>query len=384
MCKTKLLTFALVSLLTASASAQSVTGTYLSNKPTLTLANVTATGPYIYTEVPGVAAKKVLFPDLLDYHGEGTTDVLTRGGAILNGNLSVTGTSVLTGTLTLSGGITVNSLQPNLPLINLRNTSTSGYSGIHAYDPANTFKFSTGYANANAALFAGAAYITTGASTDYVLATNSTERMRITSTGYVSMGVSTATNFLTLYNPTSNSEAIISLDGPAFSSGTRFRGVRFNNAGSEKGAIQYKYATGTETLELGAQGAVALGLYNNGAYRLWITTSGNMGISTTAAHSTFQTAGSVASSIRATTTNGNITSTDCVVTATGAITLTLPTAASITGREYVIKNIGGGSITAASAGGTIDGATTQTIVTGTGAMSSMKFKSDGTNWIITY
>jgi hypothetical protein len=309
-------------VMSTTANAQ-VTGTRLINKSTLTSGNYSGTLTYLYTDRTGtdIGVRKVTAPDILDFAGLGTTDVVTHGGAILNGNLTVTGTGVLAGTLTLSGGL---------------------------------------------------------------ISTSATISQTLGVLGRLSVGTATATNFLTLYNPTTNSDLVMSVDGTSFSSGTRFRGFRFYDNGNEKGAMQYKYAAGTETIEVGAQGAIGVGVYNNGAYRLWITPTGNSGFGTTSPHSTLQIAGSIASSLRATAASGNITATDHVVTGTGSITLTLPTAASITGREYIVKNIGGGSITAASAGGTIDGVSTQTIVTGTGAISSMKFKSDGTNWIITY
>lgn len=70
--------------------------------------------------------------------------------------------------------------------------------------------------------------------------------------------------------------------------------------------------------------------------------------------------------------------TDHQVLASGAITITLPDAATAhKGRRYSVKNIGAGIVTIASAGGTIDtGATTQISV----QFESLDFISDGTNW----
>ena len=57
----------------------------------------------------------------------------------------------------------------------------------------------------------------------------------------------------------------------------------------------------------------------------------------------------------------------------------MPTAASIAGREYVIKNSGVGTITLDGDGTeTIDGSATKSIAT----TLWMKVKSDGTYWII--
>lgn len=80
-----------------------------------------------------------------------------------------------------------------------------------------------------------------------------------------------------------------------------------------------------------------------------------------------------------------ITSTDAVVLADatgGAVTVTLPTAASITGKVYTVKRINSGSnnVTLATTGGqTIDGATTQVM---TIQYTSLDVISDGSNWEI--
>lgn len=64
----------------------------------------------------------------------------------------------------------------------------------------------------------------------------------------------------------------------------------------------------------------------------------------------------------------------------GTFTVTLPTAVGITGRIYVIKNSGAGTITIATTSSqTIDGVTTQTLST---QYSSYTVQSNGANWII--
>lgn len=66
----------------------------------------------------------------------------------------------------------------------------------------------------------------------------------------------------------------------------------------------------------------------------------------------------------------------------GAVTVTLPTAASITGKVYTVKRINSGSnnVTLATTGGqTIDGATTQVM---TIQYTSLDVISDGSNWEI--
>jgi hypothetical protein len=67
---------------------------------------------------------------------------------------------------------------------------------------------------------------------------------------------------------------------------------------------------------------------------------------------------------------------DCT---TGSFTVTLPTAVGATGRIYVVKNSGAGSITVdTTSSQTIDGLTSQTVTPG----SAMMVQSTGTDWII--
>lgn len=68
-----------------------------------------------------------------------------------------------------------------------------------------------------------------------------------------------------------------------------------------------------------------------------------------------------------------------VVLANGTFTVTLPAAASNSGRTINVKNIGTGTITVGSAGGTIDGSASITIAQ---RYNSMTVVSDGTNWFI--
>ena len=65
----------------------------------------------------------------------------------------------------------------------------------------------------------------------------------------------------------------------------------------------------------------------------------------------------------------------------GGITITLPNAAQGTGKVFVVKktDAGIGAVTVASAGGTIDGATTYLLTT---QNQRVQLVSDGTNWWI--
>jgi hypothetical protein len=68
---------------------------------------------------------------------------------------------------------------------------------------------------------------------------------------------------------------------------------------------------------------------------------------------------------------------------TGAVTMSLPTAAGIAGRIYILKktSAAGNNVTVAGYNGTetIDGSTTYTI---TNQYSYLMIQSDGTNWYI--
>lgn len=74
-----------------------------------------------------------------------------------------------------------------------------------------------------------------------------------------------------------------------------------------------------------------------------------------------------------------VAATDYMVDITsGNVTVTLPTAVGITGRQYVIKNSGTGTITIATTSSqTIDGQTTRLI---TFQWTSLTIMSDGSNW----
>jgi hypothetical protein len=78
--------------------------------------------------------------------------------------------------------------------------------------------------------------------------------------------------------------------------------------------------------------------------------------------------------------NYNVDTNDYLIDVTGnTITVTLPPAASIDGKNYVIKNSGSGVVTVATTSGqTIDGASTKSLNNN----DSIEIVSDGSNWII--
>ena len=102
----------------------------------------------------------------------------------------------------------------------------------------------------------------------------------------------------------------------------------------------------------------------------------------TTANSTLQVVGSFATAYVAKTATYTATSSDHTIDCTdNTFTVTLPTAVGITGRVYVVKNSGTGTITVDGDGSeTIDGNTSIDIVT---QYDSRRLQSNGVNWIET-
>ena len=416
----KLLAFALAVTTAAAAHAQ-VTGTSLPNKTTLTSGNVTTTSPFVYTDGVGLGVRKVTIPNLMDFGGWGPLDTGVLAGLTLSQGIATSGTARI---MTVTGGahttlaastelsdvvfnlnrnvqFSAGTLTTNRSII--VNSPTLSFSGASTLTTASTMYISgPPIEGTNATMHR--AY---GLHIDWSAATTATTAaaLAITSSsvgtttqgaaflgGRVSVGQATPTFSDTL------TVDVFQYGGLGF--GLRSNGTVIGNwyigSGGAGSYMQLYGASSTVCTQIGRgdntfnmdMAPINILMSGDTLTNLLVVNGTNdrvgVAITTSTPHSSFQTGGSYATAIRATASSASITATDHVVTGTGSITLTLPTAASITGREYIVKNIGGGSITAASAGGTIDGASTQTIVTGTGAISSMKFKSDGTNWIITY
>ena len=131
--------------------------------------------------------------------------------------------------------------------------------------------------------------------------------------------------------------------------------------------------------------------HDTDGYNLTITTDAGVGaegilyISPSAAILSSTTGVQLGGSIRTAYNNyaatHTITALDNIVDCTsGTFTVTLPTAVSIAGRQYIIKNSGAGTITLEADGTeTIDGALNVTLAT----KKCYTVVSDGANWIIT-
>ncbi len=106
----------------------------------------------------------------------------------------------------------------------------------------------------------------------------------------------------------------------------------------------------------------------------------------TAANSTFQVNGSMATNITNKNANYTVTAADNTILAdasSGAFTITLPSPSGLNGRMYTIKKIGSGGIdnavTISPAAGTIDGGSSYIIYND---WTFVTLQTDGTNWFV--
>jgi hypothetical protein len=165
-----------------------------------------------------------------------------------------------------------------------------------------------------------------------------------------------------------------------------------NNSGVMGGADDAYLYSASKNLVVGTANAGMAVIFLTGGTsvttneRFRITGTGAVGINNSSPNSTLFVRGSLATNIAVRTASATLAATDfstiCNNT-TGAVTMTLPTAAGIAGRIYFLKKTSsaGNDVTIAGYNGTetIDGATTFTI---TNKYSYLMIQSDGTNWYI--
>lgn len=136
-------------------------------------------------------------------------------------------------------------------------------------------------------------------------------------------------------------------------------------------------------MTIGTNDTFKFNIETAGTVRLVIDASGNIGINTGAATITsgFTVNTSFATATTTVTASSSLSATQQAVYVNAAnTTQTLPSASTVSGRIYTIKNVASGSnTTVASSGGTINGATTSIL---SYAYDSMMLQSDGTNWQI--
>jgi hypothetical protein len=229
--------------------------------------------------------------------------------------------------------------------------------GMHVYSNATDnvvyYGGATSYGNAATAhLFYTAANNTT---------LTGTEKMRITSTGFVGIGATTIGQKLTVDTTTA-------WDGMMVQSGGSATGFIVNNASG--GAVMGLNAGGTRRINLDTNGTSYI-------------TGGNVGIGTTNPHSSLHVAGSLARAIVSKSGAYTATASDSVMevnAGSGAVTITVPTAAGIAGRLYTIKktDASANAVTVAATGGqTFDGSATISLSTQNQHVTVI---SNGTNW----
>ena len=314
-------------LLVPSTTDAQTTG--LSSKGTFTVGNIITTGSnatLYYAQQVGTTGlvRGVTTQTFMDAAGWGPLDTGVLTGLSLTGGL-VSTTAQISGLLTTSG---VTSVTGSL--------TTLTASGIGTF----------GGLISTSATISGA-----------VTASSITTTGGITATG----GISSA-----------NTVVIRNGQNDKFQVGTAGNIFLGMNATSLTSYVSLYYGSG---LALAAGATVDVGFLAIGGNTVKITNA-------TTGVGTIQTGG-FASNFRAITTTGNLTVTDSVVTTTTNVTVSLPST-SITGQQFIVKNIGTVTNTVSVVGGvkTIDGATTQAIISGAGAASALKFIYDGTNYII--
>jgi hypothetical protein len=177
---------------------------------------------------------------------------------------------------------------------------------------------------------------------------------------------------------------------------TNYVDLGINSSGNNSGVMghaddAYLYTTGNNLVTGTATAGKAVIFLTGGTTeatneRLRIAGTGSVGVNNSTPNSTLHIRGSFATNIVTRTAGATVAATDystvCNNT-TGAVTMTLPTAAGIAGRIYILKKISaaGNNMTVAGYNGTetIDGATTYTI---TNQYSYLMIQSDGTSWYI--
>mgnify|MGYP003647067905 CR=1 FL=1 len=360
-------------VMSTTANAQ-VTGTRLINKGTLLTGSLVLTGTQptvLFTDQATEGVKGITTLTLFDAAGWGPLDTGVLTGLSLTGGL-VSTTAQIRGLLTtsgvtsvtasISGTLTVSGLS-SMTTLSATTLTTSGigtFGGI-----VSTTGTYSGSLIANGLTLTGGIVSGTGTYSGAIIGNGLTLTGGIVSAtgsmtgGFSASGITSATSGISIRNATAQKlewgtvgSQFGKLDSTTLQSYFQNyggSGIGFAHAGSTISVNLYAPVTGV--LKVG-DGTTGLGTLQTGGWQ---------------------------PNLRTTTTNGNFTLTDTTLTFSGAVTNTLVSAVGQTGRIFYTVNIGAvtGTITG-TAGQTINGVTTQAILTG----SSLGVQSDGTNYII--
>lgn len=208
--------------------------------------------------------------------------------------------------------------------------------------------------------------------------TNNTERMRITSNGFVGIGTATPDFALDIGN---GSTGPITLR--INSSITRTAQLLLSQNSVTKSVVGVagvpnNIVTGTALGDMAIRNStnIYFSTDGGGSINMALSSAGRLGIGNSAPTSTLQTAGSFSAPISAKTANYTLTVSDHTVTFNGtSLTATLPAASGATGRIYCIVNYNATTLTV-STYKDLNNADATTL----GANSALWLQSDGTNW----
>ncbi|MFI5221482.1 MAG: hypothetical protein ACHQK8_04080 [Bacteroidia bacterium] len=208
------------------------------------------------------------------------------------------------------------------------------------------------------------------------------ERLRLTSTGYVGLGISTPRAYMHIHDSSTGVGA-----RPLMQLSTGFTGSTTNDGftvGLENTGSAYNVQFITK--ETGN-----IEFYGGSSEAMYIKSTGNIGIGNGASvpNSTLQVAGSVSANLnKQTGATYAITATDYTILCnytSGVMVVTLPTAVGITGRIYVIKDITTSrNVTVSTTSSqTIDGAGSFTLQSlSNNFFTGITVQSDGINWYV--
>jgi len=236
------------------------------------------------------------------------------------------------------------------------------------------------------------------------LKTNSDDRVSIDQTGKVGIGTTSPDDMLTINGAESNSDetyihfqeggsdrakvGINTSNNLVLHNQYTNKHIVFkvNDEGSTREGLRINGAVPEVVVNEGSESLVDFRVEGDGQTHLLFTDGANdrVGISTGTPHSGLQIDNSVAFAVRTVTQNHTVTAGDHTIFANATstnITVTLPSAANIVGRQYIIKRVdtAGTSVTIATNGSeTIDGASSVALT----GHRSIVIQSDNSNWWI--